>query len=130
MIRSLRSLTLISLTLVLLVLPGKLLRAQTPTLPNETPDKIQPTNYGFDYVRRDVKPVIRRLNLVRRFGSVKVGLGSKELPGRNRSTSVTEIENYNYNFLSFVCGASRNSVRSTPQVKECKRTLLLVSDLV
>ena len=54
MIRSLRTLLLISLTLVLLVLPGKLARAQTPTLPNETPDKIQPTNYGFDYVRREV----------------------------------------------------------------------------
>ena len=54
MIRSLRTLTLISLTLVLLVLPGKLARAQTPTLPNETPEKIQPTNYGFDYVRREV----------------------------------------------------------------------------
>src|SRR5258705_5618722 len=54
MTRSLRTLTLISLTLVLLVLPGKLARAQTPTLPSETPDKIQPTNYGFDYVRREV----------------------------------------------------------------------------
>lgn len=28
--------------------------AQTPTLPNETPDKVEPTNYGFDYVRREV----------------------------------------------------------------------------
>jgi uncharacterized protein len=28
--------------------------AQTPTLPNETPQKIQPTNYGFDYLRREV----------------------------------------------------------------------------
>ena len=54
MIRSFRTLTLISLTLVLLVLPGKLVRAQTPTLPSETRDKIQPTNYGFDYVRREV----------------------------------------------------------------------------
>ena len=54
MIRSLRTFTLISLTLVLLLLPGKLARAQTPTLPSETPDKIQPTNYGFDYVRREV----------------------------------------------------------------------------
>ena len=53
-IRSLRTLTLISLTLVLLVLPGKVARAQTPTLPNETPAKIEPTNYGFDYVRREV----------------------------------------------------------------------------
>ena len=53
-IRSLRTLTLISLTLVLLVLPGKLARAQTPTLPSERPEKIEPTNYGFDYVRREV----------------------------------------------------------------------------
>jgi putative CocE/NonD family hydrolase len=54
MIRSLRTLTLISLTLALLVLSIKPARAQTPTLPNETPAKIEPTNYGFDYVRRDV----------------------------------------------------------------------------
>jgi putative CocE/NonD family hydrolase len=27
---------------------------QTPTLPNETPDKVEPTNYGFDYTRREV----------------------------------------------------------------------------
>jgi putative CocE/NonD family hydrolase len=54
MIRSLRTLTLISLTLVLLVLPGKLATAQTPTLPSERPEKIEPTNYGFDYVRREV----------------------------------------------------------------------------
>jgi len=25
----------------------------TPTLPNETPEKFEPTNHGFDYVRRD-----------------------------------------------------------------------------
>ena len=53
-IRSLGTLALISLTLVLLVLPGKLARAQTPTLPSERPEKIEPTNYGFDYVRREV----------------------------------------------------------------------------
>jgi len=53
-IRSLRTLALISLTLVLLVLPGKLARAQTPALPSERPEKIEPTNYGFDYVRREV----------------------------------------------------------------------------
>src|SRR6266850_1988593 len=29
-------------------------KKQTPMLPNETPDKIQPTNDGFDYTRRDV----------------------------------------------------------------------------
>src|SRR4030095_17022405 len=38
----------------LLVLPGKPAKAQTPTLPSEMPDKIKPTNYGFDYVRREV----------------------------------------------------------------------------
>jgi putative CocE/NonD family hydrolase len=27
---------------------------QTPTLANERPDKLEPTNYGFDYVRREV----------------------------------------------------------------------------
>jgi putative CocE/NonD family hydrolase len=30
------------------------LSAQTPTLPNETPDKFEPTNAGFDYTRREV----------------------------------------------------------------------------
>jgi putative CocE/NonD family hydrolase len=29
-------------------------KKQYPTLPSETPDKFQPTNDGFDYVRRDV----------------------------------------------------------------------------
>jgi uncharacterized protein len=54
MIRSLRTLTLVSLTIALLVLPGKLATAQTPTLPSERPEKIDPTNYGFDYLRREV----------------------------------------------------------------------------
>jgi putative CocE/NonD family hydrolase len=54
MIRSLRTLTLISLTLALLVLTIKPARAQTPTLPSERPEKIEPTNYGFDYVRREM----------------------------------------------------------------------------
>jgi uncharacterized protein len=30
------------------------LAAQVTTLPSETPTRVQPTNYGFDYVRRDV----------------------------------------------------------------------------
>lgn len=54
MIRSLRALTLISLTFAFLVLPSKVARAQTPTLPSERPEKIEPTNHGFDYVRREV----------------------------------------------------------------------------
>jgi putative CocE/NonD family hydrolase len=53
-IRSLRTLTLISLTLALLVLSIKPTRAQTQTLPSERPEKIEPTNYGFDYARREV----------------------------------------------------------------------------
>src|SRR5512132_3290177 len=52
-IRSLRTLTLISLGLAMLFL-GQSTRAQTPTLPSERPEKIEPTNYGFDYVRREV----------------------------------------------------------------------------
>ncbi len=28
--------------------------SQTPTLPSERPEKLEPTNYGFDYVRREV----------------------------------------------------------------------------
>ena len=36
---------------VLLIEPANV-RAQT--LPNETPDKVTPTNDGFDYVRREV----------------------------------------------------------------------------
>ncbi|HKB68422.1 MAG TPA: CocE/NonD family hydrolase [Pyrinomonadaceae bacterium] len=54
MTRSLRTLTLISLTLALLVLSIKPTRAQTQTLPSERPEKIEPTNDGFDYVRREV----------------------------------------------------------------------------
>ena len=53
-IRRPRKLTLISLTLALLVLSIKPARAQTQTLPSERPEKVEPTNYGFDYVRREV----------------------------------------------------------------------------
>jgi putative CocE/NonD family hydrolase len=45
---------LISLTLALLVLSIKPTRAQAQTLPSERPEKVEPTNYGFDYVRREV----------------------------------------------------------------------------
>jgi uncharacterized protein len=41
----------ILLTLLLLCLP---VAAQVKTLPNETPDKFDPTNAGFNYVRRTV----------------------------------------------------------------------------
>ncbi len=58
--KSVRSLTVMSL----LLLAGALLvftetataqrPSQTPTLPSERPEKLEPTNYGFDYVRREV----------------------------------------------------------------------------
>ena len=51
--RSLHTLTLISLLFIssaLFVAPT----AAQQTLPSERPDKIEPTNYGFDYVRREV----------------------------------------------------------------------------
>jgi len=48
-------LTFVALTFVLLSLNITAQSPQgTPTLPNETPDKVQPTNYGFDYERREV----------------------------------------------------------------------------
>ncbi|MGH9875369.1 MAG: CocE/NonD family hydrolase, partial [Pyrinomonadaceae bacterium] len=53
-LRSLRMLALLSLTLTFLALSTESTRAQTPTLPSERPDKVEPTNYGFDYVRREV----------------------------------------------------------------------------
>ena len=50
--RSLHTLTLISLAFITLVLlPGP---AIAQTLPSERPEKLEPTNYGFDYVRREV----------------------------------------------------------------------------
>ena len=50
--RSFRTLTLLSLAFIIMVLSSGPITAQT--LPNETPDKLEPTNYGFDYVRREV----------------------------------------------------------------------------
>ncbi|HUS12787.1 MAG TPA: CocE/NonD family hydrolase [Pyrinomonadaceae bacterium] len=32
---------------------------QTPSLPSERPEKLEPTNYGFDYVRREVMIAMR-----------------------------------------------------------------------
>ena len=44
-------LVLIFIACLLLVSPST---AQAQTLPNETPQKFEPTNDGFDYIRRDV----------------------------------------------------------------------------
>jgi putative CocE/NonD family hydrolase len=57
-IKSVRTLTPLAAALVALLLFIEPLAAQTPqpgpTLPSETPATFQPTNDGFDYVRRDV----------------------------------------------------------------------------
>jgi uncharacterized protein len=42
------------LSLTLLLGAGSILGQKPTTLPNETPAKVEPTNYGFDHVRRDV----------------------------------------------------------------------------
>jgi putative CocE/NonD family hydrolase len=52
--KSFRVLTLFVQLLVVFVLLVPPASAQVTTLPNETPDKVVPTNYGFDYVRREV----------------------------------------------------------------------------
>src|SRR5450759_2711075 len=41
------------------LLPIESSRAQVVTLPSETPAKLQPTNDGFEYVRRDVMIAVR-----------------------------------------------------------------------
>src|SRR5882672_8116385 len=53
-------------------------RAQTPTLPSERPEKIEPTNYGFDYVRREVMIPMR--DGVKLHTVVLVPTGAKSAP--------------------------------------------------
>jgi putative CocE/NonD family hydrolase len=80
--KSLRELTRISLFLLL----GALLTsiepasAQTPqqTLPSESPDKLEPTNYGFDYVRREVMIPMR--DGVKLHTVILVPKGAKDAP--------------------------------------------------
>jgi putative CocE/NonD family hydrolase len=55
MVKFARTLTFVALTLGWFSLNTTAQTPQgTPTLPSERPDKIQPTNYGFDYERREV----------------------------------------------------------------------------
>ena len=74
--RSFRTLTLISLTFIVLVLSSGPATAQT--LPNETPDKLEPTNYGFDYVRREV--MISMRDGVKLHTVILVPKGAKNAP--------------------------------------------------
>ncbi len=52
--------------------------AQTPTLPSERPDKLEPTNYGFDYVRREVMIPMR--DSVKLHTVILVPKGAKDAP--------------------------------------------------
>src|SRR6185295_13913029 len=45
-------LNLLAITLLVLFVASA--NAQVPTLPSERPEKFEPTNDGFEYVRRDV----------------------------------------------------------------------------
>ena len=51
---------------------------QTPTLPSERPEKLEPTNYGFDYVRREVMIPMR--DGVKLHTVVLVPKGAKDAP--------------------------------------------------
>lgn len=52
--------------------------AQVKTLPSETPDKFEPTNYGFEYVKRDVMIPMR--DGVRLHTVIIVPKGAKRAP--------------------------------------------------
>jgi putative CocE/NonD family hydrolase len=51
-VRTLNLMTVLALLVALLTFIQPAI-AQTTTLPSERPDKLEPTNYGFDYVRRE-----------------------------------------------------------------------------
>src|SRR3979409_1195661 len=51
-VRTLNLMTILALLVALLTFIHPAI-AKTPTLPNERPDKLEPTNYGFDYARRE-----------------------------------------------------------------------------
>jgi len=51
---------------------------QTPTLPSETPAKLEPTNYGFDYFRREVMIPMR--DRVKLHTVILVPKGVKDAP--------------------------------------------------
>ncbi|MGH9931147.1 MAG: CocE/NonD family hydrolase [Pyrinomonadaceae bacterium] len=76
--RALRALTLLSLAFIIAVLLGEPAPAQTRTLPNERPDKLEPTNYGFDYVRREVMIPMR--DGVKLHTVILIPKGAKDAP--------------------------------------------------
>ena len=80
--KSRRHLSFITLALVVVVSPHRITMSQTPTAtpnyPSETPTKFEPTNYGFDYVRREVKIPMR--DGVKLFTVILVPKGAKNAP--------------------------------------------------
>jgi hypothetical protein len=74
---SLSALALVSL--VLFIKPaGAQTPQQTPTLPSERPDKLEPTNYGFDYVRREMMIPMR--DGVKLHTVILIPKGAKDAP--------------------------------------------------
>jgi putative CocE/NonD family hydrolase len=74
---SLSALALVSL--VLFIKPAfAQIPQQTPTLPSERPDKLEPTNYGFDYVRREIMIPMR--DGVKLHTVILVPKGAKDAP--------------------------------------------------
>jgi putative CocE/NonD family hydrolase len=74
--------SLSALALVSLVLFSKPAGAQTPqqtpTLPSERPDKLEPTDYGFDYVRREMMIPMR--DGVKLHTVILIPKGAKDAP--------------------------------------------------
>jgi hypothetical protein len=63
---------------VLSVCLGPVSAQNSTTLPSETPAKVEPTNYGFDHVRRDVMIPMR--DGVRLYAVILVPKGAKNAP--------------------------------------------------
>lgn len=66
---------LLILLALLVIVP---LHAQVTSLPNETPEKFEPTSYGFDHVRREVKIPMR--DGVKLHTVILVPKGAKDAP--------------------------------------------------
>lgn len=78
-VRSLTFLAQVLIILVLLIEPAAAQTPQqTPTLPSERPEKLEPTNYGFDYVRREVMIPMR--DGVKLHTVILVPKGAKDAP--------------------------------------------------
>ena len=77
-IKGFRALKLIPALFVVGSLLSFIGSAAAQTLPNETPDKLEPTNYGFDYLRREVMIPMR--DGVKLHTVILVPKGAKDAP--------------------------------------------------